>query len=164
MKFLKGFKYALRGILYAVNHERNMRIHIVVAVYLLYFVGYYHVSGVEMAILLIVIALVLCLELVNTAIECVCDLYSEKYHRLIEIAKDVSAGAVLVSAIFAVAVACFILWEPDTLWQIVVYHCENPERFTLLVLTIVIAVLFIVLGPVNMVENAKSFFKKNNTE
>lgn len=164
MKFFRGFKYAAKGIIYAVNHERNMRVHIVVAIYLLYFVGYYNLPNVELAILMLVIALVLCLELVNTAIERVCDLYSKEYNSLIKIIKDVSAGAVLVAAIFAVAVACFLLWNPTTLWQIVVFHCESPERLTLFVLTIVIAALFIVLGPKNMAENAKSYFKKNNKE
>ena len=161
MRFLKGFKYAFTGVLYAINHERNMRIHIAVAAYLLYFVSYYRLSAIKMSLLLIMIALVMCLELVNTAVERVCNLYSTKYNRLIEITKDVSAGAVLVAAGFAVAVAVFLLWEPDTLWNIVVFHCTSPERFTLFVLTLVIAVLFVVIGPKGMLENAKSFFDKN---
>ena len=161
MRFLKGFKYAFTGVLYAINHERNMRIHIAVAAYLLYFVNYYRLSAIKMSLLLIMIALVMCLELVNTAVERVCNLYSTKYNRLIEITKDVSAGAVLVAAGFAVAVAVFLLWEPDTLWNIVVFHCTSPERFTLFVLTLVIAVLFVVIGPKGMLENAKSFFDKN---
>ena len=84
MSFLRGFKFALKGIVYTVNHERNMRIHIIVAAYLLYFTGYYGLSPVEMSVLLTLIALVIGLELINTAIERVCDLYSEKYNRLIE--------------------------------------------------------------------------------
>lgn len=164
MKFLRGFKYAFKGVLYTINHERNMRIHIVVAAYLLYFVSYYRLSAIKMSLLLIVIALVMSLELVNTAVERVCNLYSTKYHRLIEIAKDVSAGAVLVASGFAVAIACFLLWEPDTMWRIVVFHCESPERFTLFVLTLVIAMLFIVIGPKKMFENAKSFFRKSQTK
>lgn len=140
-----------------------MRVHIIVAIYLLYFAGYYHLSALKMSILLLVIALVMSLEIVNTAIERVCNLYSTKYHRLIEIAKDVSAGAVLVAAIFAVSIACFLLWEPNTIWNIIVFHCESPERFTLFVLTVVLSILFIGFGPKKMLENAKSFFsrKKN---
>lgn len=161
MRFLKGFKYAFTGVLYAINHERNMRIHIAVAAYLLYFVSYYRLSAIKMSLLLIMIALVMCLELVNTAVERVCNLYSTKYNRLIEIAKDVSAGAVLVASGFAVAVAVFLLWEPDTLWNIVVFHCTSPERFTLFVLTLVIAALFVVFGPKGMLDNAKSFFTKS---
>ncbi|MCQ4021839.1 MULTISPECIES: diacylglycerol kinase family protein [unclassified Ruminococcus] len=161
MKFLKGFMYAFKGVLYAIIHERNMRIHIVVTLYLLYFTSYYRLSPIKMSLLLIMIALVISLELVNTAVERVCNLYSTKYHRLIEIAKNVSAGAVLLASGFAVAVACFLLWEPDTLWNIVVFHCESPERFTLFVLTLVIAALFVVIGPKRMADNAKSLFKKN---
>lgn len=158
MKFLRGFKYAFKGIIYAINHERNMRIHIVVAVYLLYFLSYYRISDIKMALVLLVIALVFSLELVNTAVERVCDLYTTNKNRLIEIAKDVSAGAVLVAAIFAVAIAFFILWEPDTIWKIIVFHCTSPERLTLLILTIIISILLIVIGPKGMFENAKSHF------
>ena len=75
MKFLRGFKYAFKGVLYTINHERNMRIHIVVAAYLLYFVSYYRLSAIKMSLLLIVIALVMSLELVNTAVERVCNLF-----------------------------------------------------------------------------------------
>ncbi len=160
MSFLRGFKFAFRGIIYAVNHERNMRIHIVIAAYLLYFVSYYGLSPAEMSVLLAVIALVICLELINTAVERACDLYSEKYDRLIEIAKDVAAGAVLVAAMFAVGVAGFLLWRPDTIWSIILFHCSSPERFTLLVLTAVIAILFIIIGPKRMIENAGSWFSK----
>lgn len=160
MKFFRGFKYAFKGIIYAINHERNMRIHIVVTVYLLYFLSYYRISDMKMAVVLLVTALVLSLELVNTAVERVCNLYTTNKNRLIGIAKDVSAGAVLVAAVFAVAIAFFILWEPDTIWKIIVFHCTSPERLTLLILTVIISILFIIIGPKGMFKNAKSYFVK----
>ncbi len=165
MNFIRGFKYALKGILYTVNHERNMRIHITVAAYLFYFLSYYSLTNYEMALLLLVAALVICLELVNTAVERVCDFCSGgKYSRLIEAAKDAAAGAVLIAAVFAVVIACFMLWKPDTVWMIIVFHCSSPERFTLLVLTVVIALLFIIIGPKKMLENAKSWFSRRKKE
>lgn len=62
----------------------------------------------EWAVLLVVMALVYCLEMLNTVVEAVVDLATEEYHDLAKVAKDVAAGAVLVSAIFAVGVGLFL--------------------------------------------------------
>ena len=162
MKFLRGFKYAFSGVLYTINHERNLRVHIIVSIYLLYFLSYYNVSTAKMAVLLIAMALVIGLEFVNTAIERVCDLYSKEYNPLIKIAKDAAAGAVLVAAVFAVAIAVFLLWDVDTIWKIIEFHCGTPERFALLALTVILSLIFIILGPKKMFENAKSLFVKES--
>lgn len=162
MKLLRGFKCALSGVLYTINHERNMRIHIIVGIYLLYFLGFYNLSATEMAVLLLAMALVICLELVNTAVERVCDLHSKEYNPLIKKAKDVAAGAVLVAAIFSVAVAVFLLWDVKIIWRIIEFHCGTPEWFALLVLTLILSLLFIILGPKKMLENAKSLFVKED--
>jgi undecaprenol kinase len=70
----------------------------------------------DFALLLIVISLVLCAELLNTAIEAVIDLVSPEWHPLAKVAKDTAAGAVLVSAVFAVAVGLVILYKPMMIW------------------------------------------------
>lgn len=160
MKFLRGFKCAFSGVLYTINHERNMRIHIIVSIYLLYFLRFYNLSAIEMAVLLLTMALVICLELVNTAVERVCDLHSREYSPLIKIAKDAAAGAVLVAAVFAVAVAVFLLWDVKIIWKIIEFHCGTPEWFALLILTVILSLIFIILGPKKMYDNAKSFFVK----
>ena len=72
-----------------------------------------------MAVIVMTCAIVMVLELINTAIESVVDLtVKQTYHELAKIAKDCAAGAVLVSAIAAVLVAAFILLPP--LLQLVV--------------------------------------------
>jgi undecaprenol kinase len=58
----------------------------------------------------------LCAELLNTAIEAVIDLVSPEWHPLAKVAKDTAAGAVLVSAVFAVAVGLVILYKPLMIW------------------------------------------------
>lgn len=71
------------------------------------------VSAVEMAIIAMTCAVVMVLELINTAIEAVVDLtVKQSYHELAKIAKDCAAGAVLISAIAAVIVATCILLPP----------------------------------------------------
>jgi diacylglycerol kinase (ATP) len=110
---LTSFKYAWAGVRYAFITQRNFRIHTVIgtaAISLGIFLG---VTGVEMAIVGLTIALVLVLELLNTALESVVDLtVKQTYHELAKIAKDCAAGAVLVAAIASVLVASLILVPP----------------------------------------------------
>lgn len=71
------------------------------------------IKATEMAVIIMTCAIVMVLELINTAIESVVDLtVKQTYHELAKIAKDCAAGAVLISAIAAVMVAAFILLPP----------------------------------------------------
>jgi diacylglycerol kinase (ATP) len=71
------------------------------------------IAAVEMAIIAMTCAVVMVLELINTAIEAVVDLtVKQSYHELAKIAKDCAAGAVLISAIAALIVAACILLPP----------------------------------------------------
>ncbi len=110
---LLSFKYAWAGILYAFNTQRNFKIHTAIAILALTLGLIAQISSVEMTIIILTCSLVLVLELLNTAIESVVDLtVKQTYHELAKIAKDCAAGAVLISAIAAVLVACFILLPP----------------------------------------------------
>ena len=66
------------------------------------------ISRIEFIIILIMIALVLTSEIINTSIEKVVDLYTKDYNNLAKIAKDVSAGSVLVMSIFSLLVGVII--------------------------------------------------------
>jgi diacylglycerol kinase len=65
-------------------------------------------SPAEMALVVLTIALVLVVESINTALEAVCDLVSPGHHVLVKRAKDISAAAVLIAAVAAVAVALLL--------------------------------------------------------
>ena len=110
---LISFKYAWAGVRYAFITQRNFRIHTMLATLALSLGLYLQVSAMEMAVITITCAMVMILELINTAIESVVDLtVKQTYHELAKIAKDCAAGAVLLSAIAAVLVAGFILLPP----------------------------------------------------
>lgn len=110
---LLSFKYAWAGVYYAFSTQRNFRIHTLISVMVITMGIFLHISAEEMAIVTLTSALVIVLELLNTAIESVVDLtVKQSYHDLAKIAKDCAAGAVLISAIAAVIVACFILLPP----------------------------------------------------
>ncbi|MGK7896206.1 MAG: diacylglycerol kinase family protein [Xenococcus sp. (in: cyanobacteria)] len=114
-----SFKYAWQGVRYAFATQRNFRIHTCIATLAISLGLFLHISAVEMAIVSVTCAIVMVLELLNTAIESVVDLtVKQTYHELAKIAKDCAAGAVLISSLAAVLVAAFILLPP--LYQLII--------------------------------------------
>ena len=114
-----SFKYAWQGVVYAFTTQRNFRIHTCIATLAISLGFFLHISAVEMAIVSVTCAIVMVLELLNTAIESLVDLtVKQTYHELAKIAKDCAAGAVLISALAALLVAAFILLPP--LFQLII--------------------------------------------
>jgi diacylglycerol kinase (ATP) len=111
---LYSFDYAIRGIVYALRTQRNMRWHFLLTVVVFVAALFFRISGLELVALVFAVGLVLVAELVNTAVETTVDLATEAYEPLAAIAKDVAAGAVLVSAVTAVAVGYVIFFARAT--------------------------------------------------
>ncbi len=112
--FLRGFVFAASGIAHVVFTQRNMRVHITIAV-LATLVGIWlSLSLTEWAIIAVAMGTVLAAESINTAVERIVDLVSPGEHELAKVAKDASAGAVLLVAIFA-AVAGLLIFVPKLL-------------------------------------------------
>lgn len=108
-----SFKYAWAGVRYAFVTQRNFRIHTFIGILAVSLGIFLEIKAMEMAVIIMTCAMVMILELINTAIESVVDLtVKQTYHELAKIAKDCAAGAVLISAIAAVMVAAFILLPP----------------------------------------------------
>jgi diacylglycerol kinase (ATP) len=106
---LQSFNHAFQGVVYAVRRERNMRIHVAVALLVLIASLFLNLSKLELVAVLVAIAFVIAMELVNTAIEAVVDIVTDEYHERAKAAKDMSAGAVLLAAVNALAVAYLVL-------------------------------------------------------
>ena len=107
----RSFGYAFQGIFTCVRKERNMKIHCVVAVFVVIAGVILKISAIEWCICLALFGLVMALEHVNTAVEAVVDMVTEEYHPLAKVAKDTAAGAVLIAAIMA-AIAGGIIFLP----------------------------------------------------
>ncbi len=105
---MKFFLYALAGIVEAIKTERNVRIHILATVIVIILGLYYKVSLVEWSILLLCIGSVISLEMLNTAIEKLCDFVMPEYNEVIKKVKDIAAGAVLFFSIISFIIGCFI--------------------------------------------------------
>jgi diacylglycerol kinase (ATP) len=108
-----SFGYAWAGLSYAFQTQRNFRIHLVVGTAAIALSIFLQLTPVEIAIITLTCGLVLTMELLNTALESVVDLtVRQTYHELAKIAKDCAAGAVLLSAMFAVLVGAFLMFPP----------------------------------------------------
>ena len=144
-----SFKAAFQGIWDCIRSERNMRIHFSVMAYILFFAVLLRLKLLEYAVLFLTMALVLSTEMINTAIEKQCDFIEPKLHPQIRLIKDIAAGAVLVASIFAVCVGIALLWR-SALWQLLLHIISSPLYIALLLLSVVIALVFIFLGPAGM--------------
>ncbi len=102
---LSSFFAAFQGIVFAVRRERNMRIHLIVALLVIAASLYFQVEKWELMFVFVAVFLVLVTEMINTALERVVDLSTQRYHHLAHTAKNVAAGAVLFAALFAIFVA-----------------------------------------------------------
>lgn len=111
---LWSFDYAIRGIVYSLRTQRNMRLHMFAAAVVFVAALVLGVSGLELIALIFAVGLVLVCELVNTAVETTVDLATDTFEPLAAIAKDVVAGAVLVSTITAVAVGYVVFFARVT--------------------------------------------------
>jgi diacylglycerol kinase len=107
--FLKSFVYAFEGIMHVAVTQRNMRVHITIAMVIALLGVWLGITMVEWAIIALTMGVVFAAEMMNTVVERLVDLLSPDHHPLAKAAKDAAAGAVLILAIFAVLVGLFIL-------------------------------------------------------
>lgn len=113
-KLTNSFKYALEGIKSSFDTERNMKIHIVIMLLVILAGVVLKISVIEWIICIILFGIVIAGELFNTAIETVVDLAMPNKNDKAKLAKDVSAGAVLILAIVS-AVIGIIIFVPKIL-------------------------------------------------
>ncbi len=106
---VESFRCAAEGVFTVLRTERNMRIHFAVAVTVFAVAVALRVDGASLACLVVAVCQVLVAELVNTALENLCDVVSSAREAHVKVAKDIAAGGVLVSAAAAVAVGVAIL-------------------------------------------------------
>ena len=108
LKHTISFQNAFRGIWTAITTQTNLRIHFLIASLVLIAATYLQLSIFEILVLVLTISMVMIAEMINTSIEFVCDAITLDHNEYIKSAKDVSAGAVLISAIFATLIGLIV--------------------------------------------------------
>lgn len=104
----KTFITAFNGISYFFKTERNGKIQAFVAAFVLLMGFYFSLSSIEWIFILLCIGTVLALEMMNSALEHLCNLVHYEYHPVIKTIKDVAAGAVLFASIISVIIGLII--------------------------------------------------------
>jgi len=105
---INSFKYAFNGLIDTYRTEQSVWIYIPVSLLVILAGFLLKISTFEWLIIILILGIILSLELINTALEAVVDLATEKHHPLAKKAKDTVSAAVLVFAITAVIIGLII--------------------------------------------------------
>lgn len=110
-KVWRSFFHAFEGIMYATRTQPNMRVHFIIAALVLLATLLLKLDRFYVIAVVILIAMVLALELLNTAVEAIVDLLTVAHHPLAKTAKDAAAGAVLIGAIGSAVAGYLIFYQ-----------------------------------------------------
>ena len=101
----------MRGVIWMLKSERNFQIEVFALLINLFLIVFLKLNTVDAAIILIVSFAVLSLEILNTAIEKVCDIIQPEFDLRIKVIKDISAAAVVLMALASVVVGVLVYWK-----------------------------------------------------
>lgn len=140
---MKSFVWAFRGIVYCVGSQRNMRIHLSMAFYVISAGLITKISSAQWTAALICIGAVTSLECVNTALEELCNALHPERSPAIAHVKDAAAGAVLLSAIASAVVGGVIFINREKICALVNFFKSEPVLIIPALLSLVLAALFV---------------------
>ena len=106
--FVESLNAAVEGFIYVLKTQRNMRIHFLFAVFILILGLYINLSKPDLLFIFLAACLVLICEMINTCVELTIDLIKNAFHPLARIIKDISAGAVFISALNALVIGYIV--------------------------------------------------------
>ncbi|MDO4779000.1 MAG: diacylglycerol kinase [Tissierellia bacterium] len=154
-----AFNNAIDGLVESINTERNMKIHMIIGFFVIVLSLFLDFTVIEIAILTITILLVLTAEIFNTSIEVLTDLATNnKYHKLAKKAKDISAGAVFLTAVNAFLVGYLLIYPKIRFIfskKIVIAKIvSNPSHLTFVAVVLVMLLTLFLKG---------IFYKKEST-
>lgn len=142
-KLRQSFCYAMHGLRACMRTERNFRIHLTAAVYVSVFAALGGLDAVRYAVLCLCFALMMATELLNTAIERLCDRQAACYDGLVKEAKDIAAAAVFLCALFCVVIGAVFFLPGGALWRAVSVLLAHPWGLGLLAASAPAALWFV---------------------
>ncbi|WP_417428871.1 diacylglycerol kinase [Halpernia sp.] len=108
--FYNSLLFSLKGLKWIFRNERNFQLEIAALFLNLFLILFLRLNLIDAVLILLVSAFVLVTEIINTTIEKLCDFVEPSFNKKIGIIKDISAGAVLLSTIFAIVIGAIIYW------------------------------------------------------
>lgn len=144
-EWLKSANFAIEGILHAAKTQRHLRYHFFAAAAVLFSSYALGVSRTEFLIVSLSVIAVLLAEMFNTAVESIVDIISPEHSEKARIAKDIAAGAVLITA-FGVAVIGYIILSPYL--RVVFYkglHITKHSNEEIALIALIIVLILVVI-------------------
>ena len=141
---LRSFNYAFQGLVSAVRHQRNMRVHLLLAFAVLLASIFLNITRLQLVVIFIAVAFVFITELINSAIEAVVDMITDELDPRAKVAKDMAAGAVLVAAINALIVAYLVLADRMTHVSLDLLGVIRRSRADLTMVALAVVVLAVI--------------------
>lgn len=137
---ISSFNYAVSGIISAIKIEKNMKIHYFIALCTILLSLFFDFNRTEFLLLLFAISLVFVTEMFNTALEKIVDLITPDYHPLARLAKDISAGAVLIAALNSLVIGYLLFFDRLNSFTDVIFFKikKSPIHLTFVALLLVI--------------------------
>ncbi|MBI5554331.1 MAG: diacylglycerol kinase [Elusimicrobia bacterium] len=143
----ESFNAAIEGIIYVTKTQRSMRVHLGIAVFVLFFSLFVRLDRLEVIMLTITIVLVLLAEMFNTAVETLVNLITDTYHPAAKVAKDIAAGAVFFASGNALIVAYLVFGKRylgNNLAPLISKIKEVPEY--IMFISLIIVFIFVIIG------------------
>ena len=110
--FTNTFKNARKGMRLVLKSEVNIRVHLCIAFFVMILAYFLNFTTEKMCILLLTISLVIISEMLNSAIEFALDaVFHNKYSKMVGMAKDISAGAVMLASVVAVIIGILLFGQ-----------------------------------------------------
>ncbi len=144
-KWVDSINCAIEGILVAARTQRHLRYHLYSAAVVLIVAYILGVDRTDFLVISIAVILVLLAEMINTAIEYVVDLISPEFSERARMAKDVAAGAVLVTAIGAIVVGYVILFPYLNKIFEKGFHVAKHPKEEIAVISIILVLILVVV-------------------
>lgn len=104
----KSFKYAFKGLFSLIQKEQNFRLHIIAAIVVIFLGIYFEIKLWQWALIVLAIAGIFILEMLNTVLERMIDMFQPRIHHYVEEIKDIMSAVVLVAAVASAGIALIV--------------------------------------------------------
>lgn len=140
----ESFNYAIEGLVHTLKTQRNMRVHFAVGIAVIIIGIYLNLDRIDIILLLSAITLVFVAEMFNTSIELAVDIFTKEFHHLAKMAKDIAAGCVFISVVYAVIVGYLVFFNSTEVLNLsngLLKIRQSPWHVTFITLILVFALV-----------------------
>jgi diacylglycerol kinase (ATP) len=139
-----SFNYAIEGLKHSLKTQRNMRIHLAAGIFVIALGMILSLDRVDFILLLSAVTLVLVTEMFNTAIELAVDIFTKEFHHMAKMAKDIAAGCVFITAVYAVIVGYLIFFRTVrviNISDVFIKIRQSPWHITAIALILIVGIV-----------------------